>query len=291
MANQQDIGSGDRLTFTIFLALAFHAILILGISFKVESGQKLAPTLNITLATHNSKVAPEKTDFLAQFNQKGSGTESELKELTTDQLAELSDLVVKQVAPLPQKKAVAANNTQQQRVTTTARSTHVINQLDDPSENMLRKPVEGQDMDIPLDNPEIASLRAKLDKLRQDLARQPKIRRLTSLSTKSSVDAQYQLDWQQKIETIGNKNFPQEALKNSIFGRLRLSVLILPNGNVERIEVLQSSGETILDDAAVQIVKLAAPFRAFPPEIKKDADKLEIIRTWTFEITGLTTDY
>ncbi|MBX2857544.1 MAG: energy transducer TonB [Cellvibrionaceae bacterium] len=290
MANQQDIGSGDRLTFTVFLAIAIHAIFILGVSFKVESGQKLAPTLNITLATYNSKVAPEKTDFLAQFDQQGSGTESELKELTTQQMADLSDLRIKQVTPLPQQKAVDISAADSQRITTT-RSTQVVASLDDPNETTLRKPVEGQDRDIPLDNPEIASLQAKLDKLRQDLARQPKIRRLTSLSTKSSIDAQYQLDWQQKIETIGNDNFPEEALQNSIFGRLRLSVLILPDGRVESIEVLQSSGQSILDDAAVQIVKLAAPFRSFPAEIKKEADKLEIIRTWTFEITGLTTEY
>jgi len=289
MADQAEISSNDRLSFTLFLALAVHALIILGISFKVDSGQKLAPTLNITLATHKSKVAPEKTDFLAQFDQQGSGTEEELKELTTRQMAELSDVQAREVNPLPQQKAVSPSETNKQFITSVAANQNQALKQDTPNQDPQQEAKEGQDFDTPLVNPEIAALRAKLDVLKQNMARQPRIRRLTSLSTKSSADAQYQLDWQEKIEGVGNENFPKEALQNSIFGRLRLSVLIRADGSLEKVEVLQSSGETILDDAAVQIVKLAAPFRPFPPEIHKDADKLEIIRTWSFEITGLST--
>jgi protein TonB len=69
-----------------------------------------------------------------------------------------------------------------------------------------------------------------------------------------------------------------------------MSVLLRPDGSVEMIEVLQSSGHQILDDAALQIVKLSSPFPRFPKEITRNADKLEIIRTWRFEITGLSTN-
>jgi TonB family C-terminal domain len=88
---------------------------------------------------------------------------------------------------------------------------------------------------------------------------------------------------------VGNSNFPEEALDKAIFGYLRMAVLVNRDGTVENIEILQSSGHRILDDAAQQIVRLAAPFSRFPPEIQKNADQLEIIRTWKFEITGLST--
>jgi protein TonB len=136
---------------------------------------------------------------------------------------------------------------------------------------------------------EIASLQAKLDRQRQEYAKRPRIRTLTSVSTKESFDAKYLHEWSTRIEQVGNKNYPQEALNRRITGHLRMSVVINPDGTIHDIEILQSSGQRILDDAARQIVRLAAPFTAFPPEIRQQADRLQIIRTWNFEITGLST--
>ena len=133
---------------------------------------------------------------------------------------------------------------------------------------------------------EIASLQAKLDRQRQEYAKRPRVRTLTSVSTKASFDAKYLHDWSSRIEQVGNKNYPREALNRRITGNLRLSVMINPDGTIYEIKVLQSSGQRILDDAARQIVRLAAPFASFPPEIRKHADRLQIIRTWRFEITG-----
>jgi protein TonB len=46
--------------------------------------------------------------------------------------------------------------------------------------------------------------------------------------------------------------------------------------------VRRSSGHKLLDDAAVRIVKLAAPYAPFPAEIRKETDVLDITRTWQF---------
>jgi protein TonB len=78
-------------------------------------------------------------------------------------------------------------------------------------------------------------------------------------------------------------NYPAEARRQKIYGQLRMVVSLLPDGSIHNIEVLESSGQRILDDAAIRIVRLAAPFAAFPPELRKDVDQLEIIRTWKFE--------
>ncbi len=286
----EDIGSSDRLSFTIFLAAAVHAIIIFGVTFGIDSGNTIAPTLNVTLATHDSKKPPDKADFLAQYNQQASGTATEVKELTVRDRADLQDTRIRDISPSPQRKAIEESLREQRIITTLSKSSHRIDtKRSTERERDTRNKQEGEEVDTPLIDPEFASLRAKLDKLKQDLAKQPRIRRLTSVSTKASFDAEYLNAWKQKIERIGNKNFPEIAIKDEIFGQLRLSVMILPNGMVEDIEILQSSGYSILDEAAIHTVRLASPFRSFPREIRKNADKLEIIRTWRFEITGLKT--
>jgi protein TonB len=93
--------------------------------------------------------------------------------------------------------------------------------------------------------------------------------------------AQYVEDWRQKIERVGNLNYP-EAAKGRLYGSLVLTVIIKANGDLDRVEVNRSSGQRLLDDAARRIVQMAAPYAAFPEAIRRDTDVLEITRTWTF---------
>lgn len=282
--------SSDRLSFTFFLAAAFHALLIFGITFKLNQGDKVAPTLNITLATHQSVKAPDKADFLAQHNQEASGTAAEVLELTSTDLSPISDTVVNEVSPLPKIKAATPVENKTTIVTTTSDSLLRMPQIKDPSlEPEVNEESEGQDDEAALRSEKFSSLQAKLDKLKQEMAREPRVTRHTSVSAKASDDAEYYNRWSDKILQVGNKNFPEEALRNKIFGSLRLSVRIKPDGTISAIEMLESSGHKILDDAAIRIVRLASPFDPFPPEVRKKTDIFEIIRTWEFEITGLST--
>jgi protein TonB len=93
--------------------------------------------------------------------------------------------------------------------------------------------------------------------------------------------AQYVEDWRQKIERVGNLNYPAAA-KGRLYGSLVLTVIIKANGDLERVEVNRSSGQRLLDDAARRIVQMASPYAAFPESIRRDTDLLEITRTWTF---------
>ena len=88
--------------------------------------------------------------------------------------------------------------------------------------------------------------------------------------------------WRRKIERIGNLNYPAEAKANRIYGSLQLTVAIKADGEVESVEINKSSGHKVLDQAAVRIVRLAAPFDRFPQNIRADTDILHITRTWTF---------
>lgn len=280
--------SGERLSFTVFLAVAVHAVIILGVTFSLNNNHKVAPNLNITLATHQSQKAPEKADYLAQHNQEASGTAEKTKEMTTNETTDVVAPNINQVVPIPQRKTTIASVTEQDYLTTESSKLKVA-RVDDSDENQTPEVLDAQQEDTLLLNPEIASLRAKLDKLQQEFARRPRIRRMTSVATKSSQDAEYLNRWTQKVESLGNQHFPRAALERNIFGSLRMSVVINSDGSVASVEVLKPSGFPVLDQAALQVVRLASPFDPFPPEIQKTADQLDIIRTWRFEITGMST--
>lgn len=284
--NLPPVDSGDRLSFTFFIAIVLHGLLLLGIGFKLPEHKNTSQTIEITLATHKSVHEPKEADFLAQHNQEASGTLDEARQITTERQAQFADTQVRDVSPLQQQAASTQKVKEQQLLSTTEVSTHKAQLKLNPDERNERKSLEGLTEDQVVVSTEIASLQAKLDKQRQEYAKRPRVRTLTSVSTKASFDAKYLHDWSTRIEQVGNKNYPKEALSRHITGNLRLSVMINPDGTIYEIKVLQSSGQRILDDAARQIVRLSAPFASFPPEIRKNADRLQIIRTWRFEITG-----
>lgn len=278
---------GDRLTFTLFVAIAFHALIILGIGFKMDlSGGKL-PTLEITLANHKSATAPEKADFLAQQDQEASGTIDEAKAQTTDQSAEFFAPTINEVNPSPQQRQIKPSERRDdQLVTTTSKSTHSASlQLDQPTPEQEER--NGELEERPNYNEEIASLMAEIDRKRQQYAKRPRVRHLTSVATKSSSEAAYLLKWTDKVEFVGNRNFPEEALRKEIFGTLTIAVRILPDGRIDRLEITTPSGYRLLDDAALNIIRDASPFAPIPLDVLKEHTHLEIVRSLSFEITGL----
>lgn len=289
-SNEPAVEAGDRLSFTVFVAAALHGLVILGLGFSFMTEPNTPPTFEVTLATHESREAPEDADYQAQFNQEASGTLDEARELSSDQPALFADTRISEVQPLPETMAQEVSQASElNRLHTTEDSALQISRREDPEEIETQEQQEGQDRDVPLQNMEIASLRAKLARQKQEYANRPRITRLSSVATLGSPEAAYLNDWRQKVESIGNQHFPQEALNKGIFGQLRLATTLKADGTIVRVEISESSGHSILDNAALQIVHRAAPYAAFPPEIGKEWDQLEIIRTWRFDITGLST--
>ncbi|HSO80462.1 MAG TPA: TonB family protein, partial [Chromatiaceae bacterium] len=74
----------------------------------------------------------------------------------------------------------------------------------------------------------------------------------------------------------------EEAKRRQLYGNLILRVALRADGTLEEVRVLRSSGSEVLDQAAVRIVNLAAPYAPFPPDIRKETDVLDITRTWQF---------
>lgn len=281
--------SHERLSFTIFLAAAIVIIIILGLSFTKLAPPKPSPTLNVTIATHNSNKRNDDAKWLAEFDQEASGTADKAEELTTRQQADVVAPNINEVNPIIEQRSVLANEQETHYITTKTSDFKLSRReaLDDPDNPENIDAGEQDRLELTRDQ---ASLLAKLDQLNRAEAERPRIRYMTSLSTKSAVEARYLNEWTQRIESVGNKNFPQYALDNKIFGSLRLAVRINSDGSIDSIDLLQSSGHKILDQAALQTVRRSSPFSAFPIAIRENFDQLDIIRTWRFEITGLSTD-
>jgi periplasmic protein TonB len=280
--------SADRLSFTVFLALAIHGLLIFGLSFNSSKPTESAPSVTVTLTNYASNKAPKEADFLAQSNQLGSGTQKEAKEITTDVIPPPFDSQTINDTLITEQRKQAVLQPDNSHIIVSPQGKTTINNAKQPDDKQDVK--SGKDaVDIEAINTQIASLKAKLAVQRQTYAKIPRERILTSVSTLASSEAAYLNQWTQKIEAIGNQNFPEEALRQKLTGQLRLEVTILPDGRILEVNLKQSSGKTLFDNAARQIVRQASPFLPFPPEIRKDYDHLVIIRTWHFNISGLTT--
>lgn len=129
---------------------------------------------------------------------------------------------------------------------------------------------------------EIARLEAELAAMQTSYAQQPRVRRISSGAKMSSEEALYLRQWEERVERIGNLNYPEAARSQNLGGRLRLMVVIAADGRILEAQLLTGSGHSLLDDAALRILNLAAPFAPLPESIRAEADVLEIIRTWQF---------
>lgn len=280
-AHYPTIGPQERLSFLVAIAALLHLAVILGINFIPEDSPAMSKGLEVTLASVASTTAPEEADYLAQVNQQGSGTLEHAALPTTDVAPLISDSEVNEVqleSSLAPRLPVEA-------------STPVISTLHERAQKVQtqtpskEQPNPGRPAPI-LDRDqlamEIASLEAEYNELRQISAKRPRISRQNTLSAKGDITAWYRDAWRKHVERIGNLNYPDEARRKGIYGSLRLRVILRNDGSIAEIEVTESSGQPILDQAAQRIVRLSAPFSPFTGEMAANFDQIEIIRTWRF---------
>jgi protein TonB len=279
------VPSRDRLLFALFLALSVHAALILGITFTADRDQAPTQTIEVTLTRYSEPEAPEQADFIAATNQQGSGAAEEVLETTARREA---DFVAPNPAELaavevPREARVEARETE---VTTSASAeTQAARTAETPTEQ-VETPRLPPNFSFDQISREIASLEARIAEEQQAQANRPRVKRLTSVSARTAVEAGYLNAWRQRVENVGNANYPP----GGIDGSLRMLVVVRFDGALEEVRILESSGHDALDEAALRIVRLAAPFAAFPVEMRKHYDQLEIIRTWQFSRKGARLD-
>ncbi|MDC3196700.1 energy transducer TonB [Gammaproteobacteria bacterium] len=291
MATSDEELSRERFGFTVFLSACVHAIIILGVGFTYLEELNSEPALEITMAQYQSEFAPDEADFFAQENQIGSGALDSAAAPSTPFKSDFNADMIQEVAPVPQAQEIV-NEIEVQDIAVISsfqNEQKVQQQLDElePEEDTLLSDQSTPD-DLSL---AITSLQAQLDLQRQVYAKRPRKYTISSASTKKSHDALYLDGWRRRIEAVGNINYPNEARIQRLYGNLRMLVALFPNGEVSEIQILQSSGHSVLDQAAVQIVNMAAPFDPFPEAMRAEADILEIIRTWRFHEGNALTSF
>lgn len=274
--------SNERFGFTVFLSTCLHAILILGVGFTYLEELNSKPLLEITMAQYRSELEPDQADFLGQENQIGSGNLEEKAAPSTPFDSDFNDDNIYEVAPIPSSQEMVNEIFNQDLAVLSSmenndKARQLLEDEQSKEDHLITDETTINQLSLA-----IASLQAQLDRQRQAYAKRPRRYTISSASTKKSHDALYLDSWRRRIEAVGNINYPDKAREEQIYGSLRMLVALLPDGQVDEIRVMQSSGSSILDDAAIEIVHLAAPFSPFPEAMRAEADILEIIRTWRF---------
>ena len=273
---------------TLPFALAVHAAIIFGISFAPLVLPRLAipPALDITIVQLPSEQTPQEVNFLAQANQEASGTEEEANKPRSPLASTLSTETGESPVPSEASTEDLQPKLEPQILTTKGNTFTELSKEPDQPDNPNQLIA-----DITADSArEIAELLAEHDAAEAQYARRPRIHFIDAVSAKSAVEAAYIDSWIKKIERIGNINFPEEAIRRNMSGKLILNVTLDHAGRVVDSQIDVSSGFNILDKAALRIVNLASPYPPLPADIRKKWDQLNITRTWIFHSGTLNTE-
>jgi protein TonB len=269
----------EKVVLTVVFSAMVHGVVLLGIGFTAPDPPPATPTLDVMLVSTSTRDAPDKADFLANANQAGGGDQEEKARPTAPASAPvqqpdtgLAEAPRPVGAPLPvpeRNVPVLATRAERDRQV--------------PSQDPQQRPEQA----LPLADEanerleELARLAAERDAAAQAYAKRPR-RKFISAQTREYAYAAYMRAWVARVERVGNLNYPPEARQRQIHGDLILTVAINRDGSIESIDIVKPSGQRVLDDAAVQIVRMSAPYNALPDDPDQQVDILHITRTWQF---------
>ena len=273
----------DRLGSTLFLAVLLHGVVILGVTFSVATfdDDHASPSLNVTLLVDGrDEPKPEKADFIANRNSQASGRAAQGQHATsalsaTEPIAQvgspdgadLTDGTPRELVPSAEE---LVSRGQSDAVNATPQPT------DDPSD-VRRKAAALVDALAAQTTAAELGVRAELpngDDERRTL--------IATASAQQSILAEYLEGWRRRVERIGTANYPTRFLGGPDHGRPTLEVTIRADGSLKDIVVRRSSGDKALDQAALKILRLAAPFDPLPPNVRKNYDVLRFAYDWDF---------
>jgi len=263
---------------SVAVSILLHAVL-LSVHFRFPDALRWKSSnqpLEVILVNAKTREAPVQTEALAQANLDGGGNVEQPRRAktplpVTDPRTPGRDLAQAQ-------RRVRELEAEQHRLLAESRA-----QTSPPEPARAPAPdptpqVSGRDLaDLSL---AAMRLQAEIDQRIEQYQKRPRKRFIGARASEYRF-AQYEESWRLKIERIGTLNYPAEA-RGKLYGNLRMTVTIRPDGSIETVDLDRSSGLKVLDEAAFRIVRMASPFAAFPPEIRKDTDLLVITRTWFF---------
>lgn len=269
------------LTLALGISLLFHAIL-LAVHFAPPDFMDKATerALDVVLVNSKSRQRPHKAQAKAQANLDGGGDTAEDRRAKTplppsSREKQGNDLIATQRRVTQLETEAQQMMVQMQSARTVARTKTL------PKPATPTPPVpEVSGMDLAARALAIARLEGEIARQMEEYNQRPR-KKFLGTRVEEYRFAQYVEDWRQKIERVGNLNYPPAA-SGRLYGDLVLTVAIKSSGELDRVEISRPSGHRILDLAAMRIVRLSAPFAPFPEAIRRDTDIIEITRTWKF---------
>ncbi|WP_201579347.1 TonB family protein [Psychrobacter sp. Pi2-52] len=264
----------------IGIAVAVHVLIIFGISFSI--GKDPAAMMQDVAKVLTDNMQPnEDVHFIANASQEGGGTieeqlrqeNNQLSAMSAEQMSETQDIVNLQRKVRQQRYQESYLRTTLSWRQATVESDNDSEQAQDDAmaqEERLRK--------------QIATLEAQLSQRQQVYATKSKVVTMDSNSTTRGAAADYINTFREHVERVGNLHYPVQARAQGITGEVRLMVIISNDGNIKAIRLLESSNSTILDEAAKQSVRQAAPFGKFTEDMS-DIVELRLIRTYRYSDT------
>ena len=275
------LGKHGRMKVSFALSLLIHLVILFGISFTLPDISKMLAQqpLEVTLVNAKTQTRPQKADALAQANLDGGGNTDEKRRARNPLPLPPED---KQGAELAvAQKRVEQLERQAKQLMTQPKSRTSVASVPETPQPKQQEQAAPDTADIVARGLEMARLEAQIAREWENYQQRPR-RRFVGARTQEYHLARYIEDWRAKVERVGEFNYPQAASNQQIYGRLMVTVSIKSDGTLENVEISQSSGQRILDAAAIRIIQLAAPYAPFSPDMAKEMDILSITRAITF---------
>lgn len=261
------MGDRRRLTGCLLLAAALHVVVILAVKVPEPRLRNPLPAIDVVLQQEFTPAPPRQEATTEPATTADAPVAAPAKAIPEEVTPEDA---TPEALPDPSTEAAAdalsdAASVLHENKLANATTRDLVSAIAAQAQRLDTEPVSGSDQGESL-----------------------RVRRLTGPPSSDPELAYYLDSWRRKVERVGNINYPSEARARGLSGTLQLLVVIDPDGELKDVRVLASSGHPLLDDGALRIVHLAAPFSPFTPNMRAAIDLLEIERTWRFRKDPLT---
>lgn len=261
----------------VTVAMLLHGA-VLAIQFGLPSPSDTS-TKEIAVTVRTSQDKVKDADFLAQADQKGSGDFREAHRMSSDMPSPMQadattgETELESLEKIQQKRELKF----EEKVLMT-----VLSWQKQSEETERKKALDDLQSQFQAKAAMVASLEAQYLQRQQNFSRKQRIKTVDGIQAKQDASAAYLDKFRQKVELYGNRYYPDEAKQQRLAGEVRLMVILNAQGGIRAIRLIESSGHSILDEAAKASVRRGAPFGHFDSNMK-DISELRIIRTWRFD--------
>jgi protein TonB len=272
----------------ICVSLLLHATLLsLHFTFPEASRQLRGKALDIVLVNARSERKPTDAQVLAQANLDGGGTSDEDRIASSPLPASPRQQDGNELEQAEQR--VQTLEAEQQRLLMQAERSRrtappsVKKESSQPAPEPVPEPILAPEnpvlngRDLASSMLEMARLQAKIDRQSYDYGQWPRMKTMGPRA-QEGPEAFYLIDWAKKVERIGTLNFP----KGKIYGKVGVWIVLRPDGDLYKLEVAESSGNKTLDDAALRIIRMGAPYGDIPKAVLGNYDVYGFARTLLF---------